>query len=104
YTWCWVERFAGRESAAATLRRWRAPTKPLAGTVLAQADGVLVTSATLRGGEGWLAAEARTGAAHLAGAVERFEAESPFDYETCFEVLIVTDVKQGDTSALAGAY
>jgi ATP-dependent DNA helicase DinG len=71
---------------------------------LSQADGVLVTSATLRGGEGWPAAEARTGAAHIGGPVERFEAESPFDYAACSEVLIVTDVKQGDTSALAGAY
>jgi ATP-dependent DNA helicase DinG len=35
--------------------------------VIAPADGVLVTSATLRGGEGWPAAEARTGAVHLAG-------------------------------------
>ena len=33
-----------------------------------------------------------------------FEAESPFDYAGCSEVLIVTDVKQGDIAALAGAY
>jgi len=102
--WLAVERIDGREYDVAIHRRWLDPTKPLAGAVLAQADGVLVTSATLRGGEGWPAAEARTGAAHIAGAVERFEAESPFDYEACSEVLIVTDVKQGDISALAGAY
>jgi ATP-dependent DNA helicase DinG len=35
---------------------------------------------------------------------QHFEAESPFDYAGCSEVLIVTDVKQGDTTALAGAY
>ena len=46
--------------------------------MLKQADGVLVTSATLRAGEGWSAAEARTGAAHLAAAPEHFEADSPF--------------------------
>ena len=33
-----------------------------------------------------------------------FEAESPFDYAGCSEVLIVTDVKQGDIASLAGAY
>jgi len=71
---------------------------------MAQADGVLVTSATLRGGDGWAAAEARTGALHLPRAAMQFEAESPFDYGTCSEVLIVTDVKQGDAAALAGAY
>jgi ATP-dependent DNA helicase DinG len=36
--------------------------------------------------------------------VDRFQADSPFDYATCAEVLIVTDVKPGDMAALAGAY
>ena len=68
--------------------------------MLSQADGVLVTSATLRGGEGWNAAEARTGALHLPNSAEHFEAESPFDYAACSEVLIVTDIKPGDIAAL----
>jgi ATP-dependent DNA helicase DinG len=63
-----------------------------------------VTSATLRGGEGWPAAEARTGAVHLPSPTGHFEAESPFDYGACSEVLIVTDVKPGDVAPLAGAY
>jgi ATP-dependent DNA helicase DinG len=71
---------------------------------MAPADGVLVTSATLRGGDGWPAAEARTGALHLPRPAGHFEAESPFDYADCSEVLIVTDVKPGDAAALAGAY
>ena len=102
--WLAVERIDGHEYDVAIHRHCLDPTRPLAAQVFSQADGVLVTSATLRGGEGWPAAEARTGAAHIAGPVERFEAESPFDYAACSEVLIVTDVKQGDTSALAGAY
>jgi ATP-dependent DNA helicase DinG len=102
--WLAVERVDGREYDVAIHRRWLDPTKPLAAAVLAPADGVLVTSATLRGGEEWPAAEARTGAAHLALPARHFEAESPFDYAGCSEVLIVTDVKQGDTAALAGAY
>jgi ATP-dependent DNA helicase DinG len=102
--WLAVERIDGREFDVAIHRRWLDPTKPLAGAVLAPADGVLVTSATLRGGEGWPAAEARTGALHLAGPADHFEAESPFDYAGCSEVLIVTDVKAGDTASLAGAY
>jgi ATP-dependent DNA helicase DinG len=57
----------------------------------------------LRGGEDWTVADARTGAAHLPNAAH-FEAESPFDYAGCSEVLIVTDVKQGDIASLAGAY
>ncbi|MBV9529428.1 ATP-dependent DNA helicase [Sphingomonas sp.] len=102
--WLAVDRIDGREYDIAIHRRWLDPTKPLAGAVLAPADGVLVTSATLRGGEDWLAAEARTGARHLASPGERFEANSPFDYAGCSEVLIVTDVKQGDVAALASAY
>ncbi|GAA4712448.1 ATP-dependent DNA helicase [Sphingomonas lutea] len=102
--WLAVERIDGREYDVAIHRRWLDPTKPLAQAVLQPADGVLVTSATLRAGEGWTAAEARTGAAHLPGAVGHFEAESPFDYAGCSEVLIVTDIKQGDLPALSGAY
>jgi ATP-dependent DNA helicase DinG len=102
--WLAVDRVDGREYDIAIHRRWLDPTKPLARAVLAPADGVLVTSATLRGGEGWPAAEARTGALHLPAAATHFEAKSPFDYAACSEVLIVTDVKQGDIAALSGAY
>jgi len=72
--------------------------------VLEPAHGVLVTSATLRGGEGWDAAEARTGALHLGRAATHFEAASPFDYAAAAEVLIVTDIPRGDIAALSGAY
>jgi ATP-dependent DNA helicase DinG len=101
--WLAVERVDGRELDVAIHRRWLDPTRPLAAAVMSQADGVLVTSATLRGGEGWPVAEARTGAAHLPAA-GHFEADSPFDYAACSEVLIVTDVGRGDLASLAGAY
>ncbi len=102
--WLAVERVDGREYDVAIHRRWLDPTKPLAAAVISPADGVLVTSATLRGGEDWAAADARTGAVHLPAPAAHFEAESPFDYAGCSEVLIVTDVKQGDIASLAGAY
>ena len=102
--WLAVERIDGREFDIAIHRHWLDPTRPLASAVLSQADGVLVTSATLRGGEGWPSAEARTGAVHLRFPAGHFEAESPFDYADCSEVLIVTDIKQGDIAALSGAY
>ena len=102
--WLAVDRIDGREYDVAIHRRWLDPTKPLARTVMAPADGVLVTSATLRAGEGWPSAEARTGALHLPTTPMHFEADSPFDYAACSEVLIVTDIKQGDVAALSGAY
>ena len=102
--WLAVDRVDGREFDIAIQRRWLDPTRPLAATVMAPADGVLVTSATLRSGEDWAAADARTGALHLPGPAMHFEAQSPFDYAISSEILIVTDVKQGDIASLAGAY
>jgi ATP-dependent DNA helicase DinG len=103
--WLSVERVEGREYDMGLHRHWLDPTRPLAEIVLKPAHGVLVTSATLRGGgPDWANAEARTGALHLGGAAGRFEAASPFDYAAHSEVLVVTDVKKGDLAALAGAY
>jgi len=103
--WLAVDRVEGREYDAGLHRHWLDPTRPLAEAVLKPAHGVLVTSATLRGGGAdWENAEARTGAFHLAGSAGRFEAASPFDYEANSEILVVTDVRKGDLAALAGAY
>ncbi|CAA9507789.1 MAG: DinG family ATP-dependent helicase YoaA [uncultured Sphingomonas sp.] len=102
--WLNVDRVDGREYDIGLQRRWLDPTRPLAATVLTPAHGVLVTSATLRGGDvGWEAADARTGALHLP-AVQRFEAASPFDYASAAEVLVVTDIGRNDLPALAGAF
>jgi ATP-dependent DNA helicase DinG len=103
--WLGVERVEGREYDLGLHRHWLDPTRPLAEIVLKPAHGILVTSATLRGGgPDWANAEARTGANHLACAAGRFEAASPFDYAANSEVLVVTDVRKGDLAALAGAY
>ena len=107
--WLAVDRIEGREIDVGLHRRWLDPTRPFADTVLKQAHGVLVTSATLTGGgvdaeDGWMTAEARAGAPHLARAAGRFDAASPFDYAAHAEVLIVTDIKRGDVPALANAY
>ncbi len=102
--WLAVDRVEGREYDIGLHRHWLDPTRPLAETVLKPAHGVLVTSATLRDGEDWASAEARTGAAHLGALAARFATPSPFDYAANSEVLIVTDIRKGDLPALAGAY
>jgi ATP-dependent DNA helicase DinG len=102
--WLAIERMEGREYDVGLHRHWLDPTRPLAKAVLEPAHGVLVTSATLRGSEGWPSAEARTGALHLPGPTQHFEAASPFDYASQAEVLIVTDIGRNDVAALAGAY
>ncbi len=102
--WLGVERGEGREYDIGMHRRWLDPMKPVAEIVLKPAHGVLATSATLRSGGDWDNAEARTGANHLDNRAGHFSANSPFDYASQAEVLIVTDVKRGDMAALAGAY
>ncbi len=102
--WLALDRIEGREIDMGIHRRWLDPTVPLADVVLKPAHGALITSATLRGGEDWVSAEARTGAAHLPAAPLEFAAASPFDYARQAEVLIVTDIRRGDVGALAGAY
>ncbi|MGN6269101.1 MAG: ATP-dependent DNA helicase [Sphingomonas sp.] len=102
--WLAVDRIEGREWDIGLHRRWLDPTRPFAEAVLKPAHGALVTSATLRSGGDWPVAEARAGAPHLARPAQLFEAESPFDYASQAEVLIVTDVKRGDVASLANAY
>lgn len=102
--WLAVDRIEGRDYDVGLHRHWLDPTRPVAEIVLKPAHGVLVTSATLKGGGDWNVAEARSGAQHLATPATRFEAPSPFDYAAQAEVLIVTDIKKGDIAALAGAY
>ncbi len=102
--WLAVDRVEGREYDIGIHRHWLDPTRPLAKAVIEPAHGVLVTSATLRGGEDWPAADARTGASHIAGPIHHFAAPSPFDYGAQSEVLIATDIPRGDVAALAGAY
>jgi ATP-dependent DNA helicase DinG len=102
--WLAVDRVEGREFDVGIHRRWLDPTIPLAETVLKPAQSVVVTSATLRAADGWEAADARTGAAHLEGAPVHFAVPSPFDYNRQAEVLIVTDVRKGDIASLAGGY
>ena len=102
--WLAIDRIEGREYDVGLHRHWLDPTRPLAKAVLEPAHGVLVTSATLRGSEGWPSAEARTGALHLPGPTRHFEAASPFDYAAQSEVLIVSDIGRNDIAALAGAY
>ncbi len=105
--WFALERMDGREFDIGIHRHWLDPMRPFARVVLEPAHGVLVTSATLRSradGDDWTDADARTGASHIALPAQHFAADSPFDYAGNARVLVVTDVKRGDTAALAHAY
>ncbi len=102
--WLAVERGDAREFDVGIHRHYLDPMKPFARVVLEPSHGVMLTSATLRDGDNWEAAVARSGAAHLDVRPHLSLAESPFDYAAQAEVIIVTDVQKGDIAALAGAY
>ncbi|KWV90601.1 ATP-dependent DNA helicase [Erythrobacter sp. YT30] len=107
--WLAVDRSDAREFDVAIHRRWLDPMKPFARTVLEPAHGVMLTSATLTDRveddeKAWQTAIARSGASYVETQPMLSAAQSPFDYSSSAEVLIVTDIKKGDLPALAGAY
>ena len=100
----------GRDLDVGLHRHWLDPTIPFAATLALPAQGLLVTSATLRdAGDAnpefaWEAAEARVGAPHLPSPAIRAAVASPFDYAAQTRAFIVTDVITGDVAQLAAAY
>ena len=91
-------------------RHWLDPTIPFATTLAAPAQGLLVTSATLRdSGDrdpevAWASAEARVGAPHLPSPAIRAAVASPFDYAAQTRAFVVSDVAPGNLDQLAAAY
>jgi ATP-dependent DNA helicase DinG len=91
-------------------RHWLDPTVPFAASLVAPAQGLLVTSATLRDAgdvdpkTAWESAEARVGAPHLPSPAIRVAVASPFDYARQTRAFVVTDVTVGDIAQLAAAY
>ena len=88
---------------------WLDPTEPFALAVLRPADGVIITSATLKDRppnvpDDWENAEMRTGAIHLPYPVKRAQFASPFNYPKAARVLVVTDVNRENMDQIAAAY
>jgi ATP-dependent DNA helicase DinG len=114
--WFGIERNFGRDFDTGMYRHWVDPTIPLATTVYEQAQGVLITSATLMDHkpvkegaapdpeEDWSSAEVRTGAGHLALPAKRAHFTSPFNYVDQTRVLVVTDVNRNSADHVAAAY
>lgn len=107
--WLEVDRTGGQMRDVGMRRHWVDPSKPFAHAVLESAHGAVVTSATLTGlgedvEENWLAAEERTGAAHLARPAIRARAASPYDYAKQTRVLVVNDVNRNRPEDVAAAY
>ena len=107
--WLSIDRSEGRLQDIGLHRHWVDPTFPLAKTLQHAAHGILMTSATLTDGSGnsemdWFFARLVTGADHFQGPLTQAEFESPFDYPTQTEILIVHDLDRNRLSDIAGAY
>src|SRR3546814_9701259 len=81
--WLAVDRYDGREFDCGLHRHWLDPARPIAEIVYRPAQGVLVTSATLRGSGhsghsrgGWADADIRTGARHMRSEEHTSELQS----------------------------
>lgn len=106
--WFAVETMWGNLFDVGMHRHWIDPSLPFAQTVLEPAQGVLITSATLRdrlpdAPDDWRTAEGRSGAHHLATPPHRFDQASPFDYANKSRVLIVNDVSRDEPKQVAAA-
>ena len=107
--WFSVERLDGRDLDVGFHRHWIDPTRPFVETMAGPAQGLLVTSASLRDGSGdeaadWAVAEARSGARHMAAPAVLAQVPSPFDYAAQTRVLVVTDVAKNNADQVAAAY
>ncbi len=107
--WFSVEQASGRETDVGLHSHWVDPTEPMALAVLKPADGIIVTSATLKDRppdvpDDWANAEMRTGAVHLPYPVMRASYDSPFDYRAMSRVIVVNDVNREDMDQVAAAY
>lgn len=107
--WLQVDKAEGRMRDVGMHWHWVDPSKPFAHAVLESAHGAVVTSATLTDRhedmeESWQAAEARTGAAHLARPALRARVASPYDYAKQTRVFVVTDVNRNRPEDVAAAY
>ncbi len=107
--WLAVERSDGRDLDVGLYRHWIDPMIPFAETLLAEAHGAVITSATLTDGSGdaeadWEAAERRSGAAHLPNPAIRAGLLSPFDYPEQTRVFVVNDVRKDEMDQVAAAY
>ena len=107
--WFDIAQSSGREHDVGLHSHWLDPTEPMALAVLRQADGIVITSATLKDRppdvpDDWANAEMRTGAVHLPYPVRREGWDSPFDYAQASRVIVVTDVNREDMDQVAAAY
>lgn len=104
-----VMRHQSRDTDVGMVRSLVDPMQCFARGVIAQSQGVAITSATLTKGQdyqdnNWQWAITRTGACHHAINPVRVRVPSPFDYSKQTRIYVVDDVDNKKTHELAGAF
>lgn len=107
--WMEIERVEGQAVDIGLYRHWIDPMKSFAGSIKPHAQGIVITSATLRDGTGddaedWRVARERTGTDYINPQASHFTVTSPFDYPARTKVLIINDVRKDDMDQVAAAY
>lgn len=110
--WVEITRIDGRAVDVGIYRHLRDPMQQFTNVMNMSAHGVAVTSATLKPNRGdsdadWAAAEQRLGGAYLranGNAPLRVNIPSPFNYPAQTRIILVNDVDNNDTAAVAAAY
>jgi ATP-dependent DNA helicase DinG len=107
--WMELSRNDGQASDVGLYRHWVDPMNAFAMSLKGQAQGIAITSATLRDGTGdddedWRAAMERSGGQYLSPSPQRISVPSPFDYASATRAFVITDVKKEDIAQVAAAY
>ena len=112
--WFAIDRHQSKIIDIGMHRHWIDPTRPFAETVLAKAQGVLITSATLIDRLDpkkeqiseieWEQAQARCGINHLSIPIHRVHLESPFNYGEQTRILIIDDIHKNAPDDIATAF
>ncbi len=106
--WFEISRKEGQDMDVAFVRKYIDPTAPFMALLAQQAQGALITSATLTDQTGlaevdWDAAETQTGARHMPTAPLRLSLASPYDYAEQTQVFVVNDLDRGKPGQAATA-
>ncbi len=106
--WFEVTRQDGKDLDVAYYRKFIDPTQPFMDLLAAQAQGALITSATLADQTGvaevdWDAAETATGTRHAAVPPVRLSLASPYDYGRQARVFVVNDLERDKPGQSAAA-
>ena len=103
--WFELTRIDGKNYDCGFMRRYKNPMEPLGHSLRDTAQGIVMTSATLKSSKDWESTYQMLGAKHLTTASpESIDLPSPFQYNTQSKIIVVTDVDKNNGIAVANAY